>query len=164
MKFRKNVLWKVPVFCLVAGLIGYFVTFVLFRPIIAPTTVKPDGTPVTTVSQLPISIVGGCLFVAVFLLGALWALRGMTKLEIVISAAITCGIYLVLTLANLYITGFPFFLGYQILMFKEWFAGLAYFLWELVPGLHGTPASLLACAVPLLFIPFGNKAACPKEI
>ena len=49
----------------------------------------------------------GVLFLAILLLGGLWAFRSMTKLEIAASAALISAVYLVVILLQLYLPGFP---------------------------------------------------------
>lgn len=78
MKIRKNILWRVPVYCMAAGVVSFeilvrlLVHFKVFQP-------GPDGT-VTTNVPLDLFIRGAVFAAAVLLGGAL--LRKMTAKEI----------------------------------------------------------------------------------
>lgn len=154
MKVRKNTLWKVPVFCLIFGWLSFYLTVFLGAPFYIVQTPGADG--VTTLSADPVrsAIWNGGLLLVFLLLGGLWAFRSMTRKEIAISAGILVGFYLVITLAQLWIPGFPVSLSVTLGKFGNWQAVVA----ELLIGMTGniTLSVILGAFTPLLFIPFGK--------
>ena len=96
----------------------------------------------------------GFLFLAVLLLGGLWAFRSMTKCEIAVSAAIISVIYLAVTLAQLYVPGFPLSVSVKLAVFQNWTGSLASILQKLTDNL--LLGVFLSDLAPFLFVPFGK--------
>lgn len=118
MKIRVNTLWRVPVFCAVAGVACYWLTITLGGMFFAVKTVEADGAVSVSVDPLRSTIFMLVLFAAALLVGGLLAVRSMTRAEIALSAAIA----VVLSLA---------------------FGGVLYFLAQYTPVMAACLASLL---------------------
>lgn len=155
MKLRIQTLWKVPVFCIVASAVSYYLTIYLGGFFFAATTVGTDG--ITEISADPIrsAIFSGFLFLAVLLLGGLWFLRSMTRKEIAISAAIISVIYLTIVLAQLLVEGFPLAVSMKLAIFQNWITNFCSILLLFTDRLEFVV--LLSCLAPFLFVPFGKK-------
>ena len=156
MNIRIKTLWKVPVFCMVASWISFYLTVYIGGFFFTVKTTGADG--ITQVSADPIrsAIFNGALFLFVLLVGGLWAFRSMTKAEIAISAGIASGLYLLMVLAQLYVPDFPLSLSITLAYIQNWTGTLSSFLLKLTDNL--TLSVILSSFAPLLFIPFGRKS------
>ena len=79
--------WRIPAYCAAAGIVTFWLTVMIGGRFVAVTGVGSDGIPTISVDPVRSALFNGVLFVAVLLLGGLWFLKGMTKREIAISAA-----------------------------------------------------------------------------
>lgn len=154
MGIRLRTLWRVPVFCAAAGWVCWYLTIGLGSRFFVVEAPGADGVPVVSVDPVRTAIWSAALFLAVLLLGGLLAFRTMTRTEIAASAGIFSALCLVLTLAELCLSGFPAELGFRLAPFREWITQLASILGQLT-GWY-TVSTLLAPLAPLLFIPFGR--------
>ncbi len=157
MKIRVQTLWRVPVYCAVASWISFYITVYLGGFFFTVQTTGADG--VTQVSADPVrsAIFSTALFLAVLLVGGLWALRAMTKQEIAVSAGITSAIYLGIVLAQLAIPDFPRSFSLALVYIQNWTGMLASFFVKITD--HFTVSVIAASFAPLLYIPFGRKSA-----
>lgn len=157
MKIRLRTLWRVPAYCLIASWVSYYATVYLDRFFFVVQSAGADG--VTNVSADPVrnTVFHAVLFLIVLLLGGLWAFRSMTRAEIAVSAAVITSIYLAVILAQLYVPNFPLSLSILLARFQNWTAFVSSLLMRLTDQLNFSV--LIACLAPLLFIPFGRKAA-----
>ena len=155
MNVRIRTLWKVPVYCVVASWISFYLTVYLGGFFFTVKTVGADG--VTQVSADPIrsAIFNMALFLIVLLIGGLWAFRSMSKAEIAVSAAIASGIFLLIVLAQLYIPSFPISLSIRLAYIQNWTGTVSSFLLKLTDNL--TVSVILSSFSPMLFILFGRK-------
>lgn len=156
MNIRIKTLWKVPVFCMVASWISFYLTVYIGGFFFTATMVGADG--VTRISADPVrsAIFHGVLFLLVLAVGGLWAFRSMTKAELAVSAGIASGIYLLIVLAQLYVPNFPLSLSFALAYIQNWTGTLSSFLLKLTDNL--TLSVILSSFAPLLFIPFGKKS------
>ena len=157
MKLRIQTLWKVPVYCAVSSWIGFYLTVYIGGFFFTVKSVGADG--VTQVSADPIrsAIFNGALFLLVLLVGGLWAFRSMTRAEVAVSAGIASGIYLLMVLAQLYVSNFPLSLSITLAYIQNWTGTLSSFLLKLTNNL--TLSVILSSFAPLMFIPFGRKSS-----
>ena len=155
MNVRIRTLWKVPVYCVVASWISFYLTVYLGGFFFTVKTVGADG--VTQVSADPIrsAIFNMALFLIVLLIGGLWAFRSMSKAEIAVSSAIASGIFLLIVLAQLYIPSFPISLSIRLAYIQNWTGTVSSFLLKLTDNL--TVSVILSSFSPMLFILFGRK-------
>lgn len=155
MNVRIRTLWKVPVYCVVASWISFYLTVYLGGFFFTVKTVGADG--VTQVSADPIrsAIFNAVLFLIVLLVGGLWAFRSMSKAEIAASSAIASGIFLLIVLAQLYIPSFPISLSIRLAYIQNWTGTVSSFLLKLTDNL--TVSVILSSFSPMLFILFGRK-------
>lgn len=155
MNVRIRTLWKVPVYCVVASWISFYLTVYLGGFFFTVKTVGADG--VTQVSADPIrsAIFNMALFLIVLLIGGLWAFRSMSKAEIAVSSAIASGIFLLIVLAQLYIPSFPISLSIRLAYIQNWTGTVSSLLWKLTDNL--TVSVILSSFSPMLFILFGRK-------
>ena len=91
---RKRTLFYVPLYCILSGIISYYV-FVYFGGRFF-TVEQADG--VFAADQTRVWIARAVIFVAVLLIGGLVFFRKMTKKELLVSASIMTGIYLLVVL------------------------------------------------------------------
>ena len=117
-------------------------------------TTGADGAVEVSVDPLRSTIFQGVLFLAILLLGGLWAFRSMTKLEIAASAALISALYLVVILLQLYLPGFPPVLSVWLAPFQNWKGILSSLLLRFMNFHLALAASAFA---PFLFVPFGRR-------
>ena len=117
-------------------------------------TTGADGAVEVSVDPLRSTIFQGVLFLAILLLGGLWAFRSMTKLEIAASAALISAVYLVVILLQLYLPGFPPALSVWLAPFQNWKGILSSLLLRFMNFHLALAASAFA---PFLFVPFGRR-------
>ena len=153
MKLRPRTLWRVPVFCIIASWLSYYITIYGGFLYVVRTT-GADGAVEVSVDPLRSTIFQGVLFLAILLLGGLWAFRSMTKLEIAASAALISALYLVVILLQLYLPGFPPALSVWLAPFQNWKGILSSLLLRFINFHLALAASAFA---PFLFVPFGRR-------
>ena len=117
-------------------------------------TTGADGAVEVSVDPLRSTIFQGVLFLAILLLGGLWAFRSMTKLEIAASAALISAVYLVVILLQLYLPGFPLALSVWLAPFQNWKGILSSLLLRFM-NFH--LALAVSAFAPFLFVPFGRR-------
>ena len=155
MKIRARTLWKVPVYCLLASWVSYYITVYIGGSFFTVQSVGADGVTRISVDPVRSGIFSAVLFMAVLLVGGLWAFRKMTKPEVAISAAIASAIYLILALAQLLVPDFPLALSMKLAYIQNWTGTVSAGLLKLTD--HFALSVILASFTPLLFIPFGRK-------
>lgn len=153
MKLRPGTLWRVPVFCIIASWLSYYITIYGGFFYVVWTT-GADGAVEVSVDPLRSTLFQGVLFLAILLLGGLWAFRSMTKLEIAASAALISALYLVVILLQLYLPGFPPALSVWLAPFQNWKGILSSLLLRFINFHLALAASAFA---PFLFVPFGRR-------
>lgn len=153
MKLRPRTLWRVPVFCIIASWLSYYITIYGEFFYVVRTT-GADGAVEVSVDPLRSTLFQGVLFLAILLLGGLWAFRSMTKLEIAASAALISALYLVVILLQLYLPGFPPALSVWLAPFQNWKGILPSLLLRFINFHLALAASAFA---PFLFVPFGRR-------
>ena len=153
MKLRPRTLWRVPVFCIIASWLSYYITIYGGFFYVVRTT-GADGAVEVSVDPLRSMLFQGVLFLAILLLGGLWAFRSMTKLEIAASAALISALYLVVILLQLYLPGFPPALSVWLAPFQNWKGILSSLLLRFINFHLALAASAFA---PFLFVPFGRR-------
>ncbi len=155
MKVRIQTLWRVPVYCLIASWLSFYVTVYLGRFFFVVETVGEDGGVVGSIDPVRSALFNGALFLIVLLLGGLWAFRSMTRTEIAVSAGIMTVLYLILVGLQLALPQFPTSLIFPVATIQHWPGVLTSLLLKVTGQL--TVSAVLACLAPLLFIPFGHK-------
>lgn len=155
MKVRIQTLWKVPVYCAAASWISFYLTVYLGGPFFIVRTVGADGVTQSSIDPLRSAIFDAALFLIVLLVGGLWVFRSMSKAEIGVSAGIAAGIYLLIVLAQLYISDFPLSLSMTLAYIQNWTGTLSSFLMKLTDNF--SISVILSSFAPLLFLPFGRK-------
>ena len=153
MKLRPGTLWRVPVFCIIASWLSYYITIYGGFLYVVRTT-GADGAVEVSVDPLRSTLFQGVLFLAILLLGGLWAFRSMTKLEIAASAALISAVYLVVILLQLYLPGFPPALSVWLAPFQNWKGILSSLLLRFM-NFH--LALAVSAFAPFLFVPFGRR-------
>lgn len=153
MKLRPGTLWRVPVFCIIASWLSYYITIYGGFLYVVRTT-GADGAVEVSVDPLRSTLFQGVLFLAILLLGGLWAFRSMTKLEIAASAALISALYLLVLLLQLYLPGFPPALSVWLAPFQNWKGILSSLLLRFMNFHLALAASAFA---PFLFVPFGRR-------
>ena len=155
MKVRIQTLWKVPVYCAVASWISFYLTVYLGGFFFTVKTVGADGVIQVSVDPIRSIVFNAALFLIVLLVGGLWAFRSMSKAEIAVSSTIASTIYLLIVLAQLFISSFPLSLSVTLAYIQNWTSTVSSFLLKLTDNL--TASVILSSFAPLLFIPFGRK-------
>ena len=155
MKMRRCTLWRVPVYCVIASILSYYLTFVLsFLYIDTDVSVNAEGAIETMINPVRSAVLEGALFLAVLMVGGFCVFRSMTKKEIAISAAIMSAIYLVIGIWQIWITP-PFPLWLAIIQVQNWISHLAFALIRL-PESSILLCTFLPCFAPFLFVLFGK--------
>ena len=151
MKIRGKQWWKVPVFCVLAGIVSYYLTIYLGGRFYVVTS--PDG--VLSIGAVRILIWYGILFLAALLAGWFF-LRGMNRRELLCSATLAAALQLLVLLIQYLFP--PLFLPFGLYLgaIFDWSA----FLSQLWFALAGTDAlwvgTLLSLLAPYLFVLLGR--------
>lgn len=155
MKLRIKTLWKVPVYCIIASWISFYVTVYLGGFFFAEQAVDAEGVIHLSADPVRSAVFHGVLFLMILFTGGLWAFRSMTKKEIAVSATIMCVIYLLIDLVQIMT---PYFSTSLIFAYiQNWTSTPASILFSLTDNLPSS--AILSSFAPLLFIPFGKKTA-----
>lgn len=155
MDIRKNTFWKVPLYCIVAGILVYIlcVYYLLQLAIVK----HPDG--VITTDNTRVLIIYGALFLGTLLIGGLVFFRGMTRKEIFFSASILViyGVILIFIQEAFNLTTGPVAFLMMILFRPfEWSSFVVQIFFRLSNNLWiGVVLQVLA---PYLFVLFGKKS------
>ena len=151
MKPRISQLWKVPVFCVAAGYLGFYLSVYAYSAL--AITVRPDGT--ATFNDL----VGNLLLAALFLITlaiGYFLFRKLTKVEILLSAGITSLIMLILQLIQLFFNGSAFDLKFgMILVYLTQWSSIISQLCYLIRK-NAWVGAFVVCLAPFVFVPFGK--------
>lgn len=156
MKIRVKTLWRVPIYCTIASVLSYYFTIYTARFFFIVKTVGADGVTELSIDPVRSTIFHTVLFVIILLLGGLWAFRSMTKPEIAVSAVLLSALYLMISLAQIYIPNFPLKLSINLAQFQEWYTILSSIMLRLTDNFNFSV--LIADLAPFLFIPFGKKS------
>lgn len=97
MKISKKVLWKVPLFCILAGVITFNAIVHLLGRFMLVTL--PDGTITTDSTRM--LMVYGVIFIVTLIVGGMVFFRDMTRKEIFFSASIVVAIGLIMYMLQL---------------------------------------------------------------
>ena len=147
--------WRIPTYCAAAGIVTFWLTVMIGGRFVAVTGMGADGIPTISVDPLRSALFNGVLFVAVLLLGGLWFLKGMTKREIAVSAAIASLIYLLLVAFQIYLPGLAGRYVMQITHLQNWIAIPGALLSQLTRDIR--VGIWLTNFTPFLFLLFGMK-------
>ena len=80
MKMRRRTLWRVPVYCVIASILSYYLTFVLsFLYIDTDVSVNAEGAIETMINPVRSAVLEGALFLAVLMVGGFCFFQSMTK-------------------------------------------------------------------------------------
>ena len=155
MKMRRCTLWRVPVYCVIASILSYYLTIALsFLYIDTDVSVDAEGAIETMINPVRSAVLEGALFLAVLMVGGFCFFQSMTKKEIAVSAAIMSAIYLVIGIWQIWITP-PFPLWLAIIQVQNWISHLAFVLIRLLES-SILLCTFLSCFAPFLFVLFGK--------
>ena len=154
---RVCTLWRVPVFCLFASLLSYWLTVFAGPLFYVNRVANADGSIEVSVDPLRGTLFKIVLFLLVLLLGGLWAFRSMTRREIACSAALLILPMLAVVLAQLWVPSFPLKVSVFLSPFYNWSGSLSSLLMRC--SLPLPAATIIAQFAPLLFVPFGRRQA-----
>ena len=156
MKISSKNLWKVPIFCIIAGwLASNTVVYLIGRFM---TVIHPDGT--ITSDNTRILIGYGAIFIVTLIVGGMVFFRNMTRKEIFFSASIIVGFGL---LMNVIQWAFNLTTGTGALFFLFTFTSLSFEWSSFVPLLlfrvigYTWVGVFIGSLTPYLFIIFGKK-------
>lgn len=151
---NKKVLWKVPVYSIIVGLVLFRLNVYVLGRFMLVTL--PDGS--ITVNETASLLLYGLMLVGTVLLGGLVFLRNMTKKEIFLSASI---LVVLRILAILLQWGLDATTGPLAILFlywaeaHEWSVFISSILFRVIDNLW--VCALIECFAPYLFLPFGKK-------
>ena len=154
MNVRLNTLWRVPVFYLCASWISFYLTVYLGSFYLVKTT-GADGVTEVSIDPIRSAILDLVLLLAVLLLGGLWACRGMTKMEIFLSAAILVAVYVIINLLEIFFD-VPVSLSLTLAKFQNINGMISSFLFRLTDQLE--LSVLISDLTPFLFLLFGKRS------
>ena len=151
-------LWRVPVLCLAGSWVGFYLSVYMQRFFFLVKTVGENGIPEISVDPVRSSIFSWVLFFLILVAGGLFLLRGMTKKEIALSAAIISGVYLILTVVQI---NFQLYFGNingnaLLSIFQTWPNTLTKILCQ-ITGNATILFTFLCCFSPFLFVFFGKS-------
>ncbi len=154
MKIRKSTLYRVPLFCILSGIIAYHAA-IFFMTHFAVVKL-PDGT--VSIDDTRVFIIYSALFAATLFIGGRIFFRSMTRKEIFLSASIivALGLFIDFIQWAFHLTSGPgaVFFMYTSQIF-EWSSIVPQLLYKLThnPWL----GSILGSLTPYLFLLFGKK-------
>lgn len=151
-------LWRVPVLCLAGSWVGFYLTVYLGQFFFVVKTVGEDGNMIVSADPVRSLIFSLVLFLLILVVGGIWFLRGMTKKEIALSAAIISGVYLILTVVQI---NFQLYFGNingnaLLSIFQTWPNTLTKILCQ-ITGNATILFTFLCCFSPFLFVFFGKR-------
>ncbi len=154
MKIRKKTLWKVPLFCVAAGMLAFNAAVFLLSRFAIVTL--PDGT--MTSDNTRTLIIYGAIFIVTLMVGGLVVFRDMTRKEIFFSASIM--VVVDLTMAWMQ-WAFDLTTGPGVVFFVyasqrfEWHSIVPLLLFLVNKNLW--LGAFVGSLTPYIFIPFGKK-------
>lgn len=153
MSIRKNTIWTVPLFCIAAGVIAFFLIAYGFGRFAIVTL--PDGTLASDTRR--VLLLYGFVLAASLIIGGMRLFSRMTRAEIALSATIVAVFQLIITLIVQFVplsgtvaTTFSY-LG----MISEWSSFIPLLVLELTGNVFFS--ALVGVFTPYLFVPFGKK-------
>ena len=151
-------LWRVPVLCLAGSWVGFYLSVYMQRFFFLLKTVGEDGNMIVSADPVRSLIFSLVLFFLILVIGGLFLLRGMTKKEIALSAAIISGVYLILTVVQI---NFQLYFGNingnaLLSIFQTWPNTLTKILCQ-ITGNATILFTFLCCFSPFLFVFFGKS-------
>lgn len=154
---RVRTLWRVPVFCLLASAVSYWLTIFPGYLFYVNRVANADDSIEVSVDPLRSTLLQIALFLLVLLPGGLWAFRSMARRGIACSAALLILPMLAIVLAQLWFPGFPPKVSVFLSPFYNWSRSLSSLLMRC--SLPLPAATIIAQFAPLLFVPFGRRQA-----
>lgn len=152
---RIRTLWRVPVFCLLASAVSYWLTIFPGYLFYVKRAVNADGSIEVSADPLRSTLLHIALFLLVLLAGGMWAFRSMTRREIAFSAALLILPMLAVVLAQLWLPSFPVNVSMFLSPFYNWNGSLSSLLIQCSFPLPA--ATIISQFAPLLFVPFGRQ-------
>lgn len=153
MDIRKNLLWRVPLYCVLAGIGAlYLNTYVLMRFAIVTLS---DGT--VTSDPVKVLIIYGIDLAAALFIGRFF-FRGMTKKELFLSATILVVIQMLITLIQWMLGGVTGPLGVALLylsQISEWCRFVSQLTYRMTSNLW--IGAFLEALMPYVFLLFGQN-------
>ena len=155
MKIRKQMLWPIPLYYLVASWIGFYVLVFLYSSVCAVKTVGADGIITVSINPILRTIVSIAVLLAVFFLGGFWLCRKMTRRETALSAGILSAFYFVWGLSEFLVPGWDssISMAYVLMSLN---AEVSALLCQLTGQFQ--LSSLIGCFTPMLFVLFGRNS------
>ncbi len=152
MKVRIGQLWKVPVFCLAAGYISFYVYVFLVSRFGVKTL--SDGS--YTANQIVTTTVSFLLFAATLFVGSR-LFRGMTRKEIFLSATVPVVFHLIVQTMQLLSSNydFTFSIGIYMTYANEWCRIISQFFHALTKNIW--IGAFVICFAPYLFVLLKKK-------
>ena len=155
MKLRVNTLWRVPGFCVLAGIVCYYLT-VYLNVFYAVKTVGEDGSISVSTDPDRAAIFQGVLFAVGLVVGGLFLFRAMSKTEIAVSAAIAVALEAALSGLLYAASQFSPTAVVWLLPLTQWTGALG----SVLTRITQVPAvSWIGMLAPFLFVPFGRGSA-----
>lgn len=155
MKVRLSVLWKVPVLCVINGLISFYLTAYLGGFFFAVSRVGEDGVTQLSADPLRSTIFHLVLFLLLLFLGGRYVLHSMTRAEIAVSAGIATVLFGAVVVAQICVPDFPISVSVQLAMLQEWVSAPSSLFLAVTD--HFNFSVLVSCFSPFLFVPFGKR-------
>ncbi len=154
MKISNKTLWKVPLFCILAGVIAFNTVVYLIGRFMIVTL--PDGTITSDSTRMLIGY--GAIFIVTVIVGGMVFFRNMTRKEIFFSASIVVAIGLIMNVLqwafNLTTGTVAVFFIYASRIF-EWSSIVPLLLYRVNENLW--IGAFIGSLTPYLFILFGKK-------
>jgi len=155
MKIRKNTYWRVPLFCIAAGVITFNAVVYLIGRFMIVTL--PGGAVTTDSTRMLIAY--GAIFILTLIVGGVFFFRNMTRKEIFYSASIIVALSLIVVLIqwafNVTTGPIAVFYMYASQAF-EWSSIIPLLLFRVNGNLW--LGALIGSLAPYLFILFGKKS------
>ena len=150
MNFEKNTLWKVPVYCLLAGVVSFYASLFIFTNIIYKN--------LDYISKLVSYSVYLAIFAVALVVGGKIFLKGMTKKEIFFSASvIICFMEFINILEFIFNIPQPFGTTFSIYisMAFQWTSIISKCIFDATENIY--ISAFVSSLAPYLFVIFGRN-------
>ena len=150
----KKVLWRVPIYLIIAGLITFRLNIFLFSKF--AVSKLPDGTIVS--NETAVTVIYWLVLIGTLFIGGIAFFRNMTRKEIFLSSSIIVVLDIIILFAQWAMqinSGSMAVLFMYFAEINEWSMAIPLLLMKVVDNLW--ICSFVGCLAPYLFIPFGKK-------
>lgn len=159
MNIRKSTLWRVPLYCIIAGKISFYLIIYFVSKFAVIKTPTDTGTITVTIDDAKVLLFYGIIFVVSILAGRFF-FHTMTRKEIFLSSTIIVVFYMIITVIQFImgnITGSFAILFMYLSQTFEWSTFISQLFLKIGGMQFQWIATFFQNLMPYLFVFFGKK-------